>query len=40
LSQARKINKAIYLLIEKYHRLYGLEVYGFSGGHGPGYAGF
>jgi hypothetical protein len=37
---ARKINKAIYCLLEKYHRLFGLEVYGFSGGHGPGYAGF
>jgi len=39
-SNARKISKAIYLLVEKYHRLHGLEVYGFSGGHGPGYAGF
>jgi hypothetical protein len=37
---SRKISKAIYSLIEKYHRLFGLEVYGFSGGHGPGYAGF
>ena len=37
---SRKINKAVYLLIEKYHRLYGLEVYGFNSGHGPGYAGF
>jgi hypothetical protein len=37
---SRKISKAIYLLVEKYHRLFGLEVYGFSGGHGPGYAGF
>lgn len=40
MQQVRKINKAIYLLLEKYHRLFGLEVYGFSGGHGPGYAGF
>lgn len=40
MQQARKINKAIYLLVEKYHRLFGLEIYGFSGGHGPGYAGF
>lgn len=40
MEAVRKIPKAIYLLIEKYHRLYGLEVYGFSGGHGPGYAGF
>ncbi|WP_417536595.1 hypothetical protein [Methylophaga sp.] len=39
-ERARKVNKAIYLLVEKYHRLFGLEVYGFSGGHGPGYAGF
>ncbi|WP_417547010.1 hypothetical protein [Marinobacter segnicrescens] len=38
--QASKVNKAVYLLVEKYHRLFGLEVYGFSGGHGPGYAGF
>ncbi len=37
---SRKISKAIYLLLEKYHRLFGLEVYGFSGGNGPGYAGF
>ena len=39
-DESRKINKAIYSLVEKYHRLFGLEVYGFSGGHGPGYAGF
>lgn len=37
---SQKINKAIYLLVEKYHRLFGLEVYGFNSGHGPGYAGF
>ena len=41
MSQAdRKISKAIYLLLEKYHRLYGLEIYLFSGGHGSGYVGF
>ena len=40
LGKTQKINKAIYLLLEKFHRLFGLEVYGFSGGHGPGYAGF
>jgi len=40
MMESRKINKAIYLVVEKYHRLFGLEVYGFSGGHGPGYAGF
>jgi hypothetical protein len=40
MTESRKISKVIYLLIEKYHRLFGLEVYGFSGGHGPGYAGF
>ncbi len=39
-DESRKINKAIYSLVEKYHRLFGLEVYGFSGGHGSGYAGF
>jgi len=36
----RRIFKAIYLILEKYHRLYGLEIYFFTGGHGPGYAGF
>ena len=36
----RRIFKAIYLILEKYHRLYGLEVYFFTGGHGPGYVGF
>jgi len=37
----RKIVKAIYLLLEKYHRIYGLEVYSFShGSFGPGYFGF
>ncbi|GAA5193060.1 hypothetical protein [Ferrimonas gelatinilytica] len=40
MNPERKIFKAIYLLLEKYHRLYGLEVYLFSGGHGAGYAGF
>jgi hypothetical protein len=39
-AAARKIIKAIYLLVEKHHRLYGLEVYLFSGGHGAGYVGF
>lgn len=38
--ESRKISKAIYLLVEKYHQLSGLEVYGFNSGHGPGYAGF
>ncbi|NDV90473.1 hypothetical protein GTH32_04580 [Alteromonas sp. 345S023] len=37
----RQITKAIYLLVEKYHRLYGLELYLFShSGFGPGYWGF
>ncbi|RLA51944.1 MAG: hypothetical protein DRR42_08875, partial [Gammaproteobacteria bacterium] len=36
----RRIFKAIYLILEKYHRLYGLEAYFFTGGHGPGYVGF
>jgi len=36
----RKISKAVYLLLAKYHRLYGLEAYLFSGGHGSGYVGF
>lgn len=41
MSHSRKVTKAVYLLIEKYHRLTGLEVYGFShGGFGPGYYGF
>lgn len=39
-SNDHKIFKAIYLLLDKYHRLYGLEIYLFSGGHGPGYCGF
>jgi hypothetical protein len=39
-AAAQKIIKAIYLLVEKHHRLYGLEVYLFSGGHGAGYVGF
>jgi hypothetical protein len=39
-DRQRKLNKAIFLLIENYHRLYGLEAYLFSGGHGPGYVGF
>ena len=37
---SRRIFKAVYLILEKYHRLYGLEAYFFSGGHGPGYVGF
>jgi hypothetical protein len=36
----RKINKAIYLLLERYHRLYGLRLASFSGGHGYGYGMF
>lgn len=36
----RKISKAVYLLLEKYHRLFGLEAFLFSGPHGPGYVGF
>ena len=37
----RQINKAIYIVIERYHRLYGLELYLFShGSFGPGYWGF
>lgn len=36
----RKINKAIYLILEKYHRLFGLKLVGFSGGHGYGYGMF
>ena len=40
-SSGRKIVKAIYLLLERYHRLFGLEVYSFShGSFGPGYFGF
>lgn len=27
-------------MLQRYHRLYGLEAYLFSGGHGPGYVGF
>ena len=38
--RSRKIIKAVYLLLERYHRLYGLEAYLFSGPHGPGYVGF
>jgi len=36
----RKIYKAIYLILRKYHALYGLELFVFSGGHGAGYIGF
>jgi hypothetical protein len=36
----RRINKAIYLILEKYHRIYGLKLVGFSGGHGYGYGMF
>lgn len=37
----RRIAKAIYSLIDKFHRLYGLEIYLFShGGFGHGYWGF
>jgi hypothetical protein len=36
----RKIPKAIYLLLERHHRLHGLECYLFSGPHGAGYVGF
>jgi hypothetical protein len=36
----RKIYKAIYLILRKYHALYGLELFVFSGGHGAGYVGF
>ena len=39
-SNDHKLFKAIYLLLDKYHRLYGLEIYLFSGGHEPGYCGF
>ena len=44
MDESRKwevINKAIFLLIEKYHRLYGLEFYLFShSSFGTGYWGF
>ena len=33
----RQLNKAIYLLLERYHRTYGLKLYGFGGPHGYGY---
>ena len=36
----RKINKAIYLILERYHRLYGLRLATFAGGHGYGYGMF
>jgi hypothetical protein len=36
----RKIYKAIYLILRKYHALYGLELFVFSGGHGAGYISF
>ena len=36
----RKIYKAIYLILRKYHALYGLEIFVFSGGHGAGYVSF
>ena len=36
----RQFNKALYLLIEKYHRLYGLEFFFFSRSGGPGHWGF
>jgi hypothetical protein len=36
----RTLNKAIYLILEKYHRTYGLKLAGFSGGHGYGYGMF
>jgi len=36
----RKINKAVYLILEKYHSFYGLKLAGFSGGHGYGYGMF
>ena len=35
----RKIYKALYLILRKYHALYGLELFVFSGGHGAGYVG-
>ena len=38
-SNDHKLFKAIYLLLDRYHRLYGLEIYLFSGGHGPGCCG-
>ena len=39
-NAVRKMNKAIYLILEKYHRLYGLKLMSFAGGHGYGYGMF